>query len=473
MSPRIRIIIFSLLLAPLAARAQAPARYQAQADTQWVETSNPFRMYWVRGADTLGQGEIHSVSVESHVWRAAGERLEVVSRQLSLDVGRVDKVDTTTVLPNGVVVLINRRPPGVGSRTDFVLHLPAAPLAVGTEWADSLYGDTAAAAGHTTYAVKRTLRVTRMLDTLGTRVAEVSGRGTVRYRDAFAIDAEGSRFAWLDVTGPADETFWFDVRRGRELGRRWSMDLRGTGAIPNASGGMDTLPAGLLSKEWQRVVSAERAHLLARVLPGRDTTLTIADNGPILLHTVERSTSTVRSGMGRNDGLVGTARSDFAAGRVTGYAATWTDTAAAAVTQRITVTAQGLRVQREGHHDTTLALPAGGVWGIADYAMQEHLVPVLLPMATGQETPIHVYRPTAAHWDQGTVQVRRAGGIFVATLRMEGAQDPELLIITPEGDLLYGANSGPTGAERVPLPGSARRARLDAIVKELSSAPRS
>ena len=85
-----------------------------------------------------------------------------------------------------------------------------------------------------------------------------------------------------------------------------------------------------------------------------------------------------------------------------------------------------------------LALPADA-WAIADYAMDEHLVPVLmgLPM-DGAAHPIHVYRPTPGRWDHGTALVSPREGVRLVVLRMEG--------------------------------GTARRARLDAVLSRLQAA---
>jgi hypothetical protein len=457
------------LAAPLSCLAQAAPRYRPPADTVWVETVNPFHMYWVRGADTVGQGPVHSVTVESRVWRAAGERLDVVTRQGSLTTQRTVSTDTTTLLPNGTVVEIGHRRPGVSERVDFVLHLPSAPLAVGLAWTDSLYGDTAAIHGRRAYGVRRRLQVARIVDSLGTRVAEVRGEGTARYADAFWIDSAGGRYAWLDVAGPVHETFWFDVQRGRQLGRSWEMDLRGSGGVPNADRGMDSVPAGLLSRELQRVVSPERAHLLLRPLPGPDTTYTLT-YAPVLLHTVERSAGRVRSGMARNDGMVGTAETAFGDGRPVRYEATWTDTAATATVHRIAVDAAGLHLSRGGARDTVLALPTEA-WGIAEYAMEEHLLPVLMRLPSdGSTHPFHVYRPTPGRWDHGAARVVKLAGALLVSLGMEGDTAQRMLIATGDGDLLFAGSSDSSG-ERAPLPGTPRRARLDALLEELQRLP--
>ena len=63
--------------------------------------------------------------------------------------------------------------------------------------------------------------------------------------------------------------------------------------------------------------------------------------------------------------------------------------------------------------------------------------------------------------------MRRLGENYIASFRVGSDTVPTSLLITSECDLLMAENSGPTGAQRVPLPGSRRRALLDAILKAL------
>ena len=118
---------------------------------------------------------------------------------------------------------------------------------------------------------------------------------------------------------------------------------------------------------------------------------------------------------------------------------------------------------------TVVAIPRAA-WGIADYAMQELLVPVLLTMpADGSSHPFAIYRPFAAHWDSGTVVIRPLPDARVVVMQMAGDKRPQALLITNDGDYLYGENSDPVGAERVPSLNSGRRARLQSLMTELRS----
>ena len=73
-------------LAPAApAQSRPVARYLVAPDTLRYELDNPYRMYWMRGADTLGDPR-HEHSVETHQWRGTVAAPEVVIRSVSLDV---------------------------------------------------------------------------------------------------------------------------------------------------------------------------------------------------------------------------------------------------------------------------------------------------------------------------------------------------------------------------------------------------
>src|SRR5229473_719983 len=163
--------------------------------------------------------------------------------------------------------------------------------------------------------------------------------------------------------------------------------------------------------------------------------------------------------MTRNDGLVGTARARFSAGKVESYDALWTDTAATPRRIMLSVVHDSLLIRDPSRADTVIPIPATS-WGVADYAMNEFLVPVFLARSADDVSfPFAVYRPYARHWDTGIASVRRLGENFIASYRVGADTLDVTLLITGEGDLLLGENAGPTGAQRLPLEGSSRRAR--------------
>lgn len=246
------------------------------------------------------------------------------------------------------------------------------------------------------------------------------------------------------------------------------MDLRGSGVSPT---GPDTLPAGLRSEELLAIADSPRVRFLLAPIPGSDTSVSVnTENGAaILLHTVARGPEKISSSLTRNDGLVGVATVGIRDSLVTSYSATWADTGSATRSQSISIRGDSLLLVRSEREDTTLSLPNDGAWGIADYAMQELLAPVLLAIPRdGAPHPLAVFRPYAGHWDTGTATVRRRAGLVVVVLDLGGTNGPAVLLFTQDGDYLFGENSDPVKARRVPV-NAKRQATLQAAAKALSA----
>jgi len=460
------VVAAGLCLVVLAHQVAGQVTYRPSPDTIFVLLVNPYRMYWVRGGDTLSQ-PVHEVSVEAQRWDRDGQDLRVAVRQLLLNVQRRSKVDMFTVTSLGAVEKVNGHAPGLNERIDLVLRLPRRALVTGLTWTDTLRSlQRSGPSQDGLYSITRDYRVSRVFDSAGTRLGEVSATGIVHYRDSWWMDSTAGTFVSIDVTGPDTERFVFDMRQGRLVSRFWSMNLTGRGTLPSDSGRIDTTAAGLISAMTQMVVSPDRARLLVRPLPGLDTSVTL-NTGPVLLHTVLKQSQDIEAGMARNDGLVGTAHARFAGGRAESYEALWTDTAAAPRQVSIKRDGDSLRIRESGRNDTTIAIPVRW-WGIGDYAMNELLVPTfLVHPADGEAIPFAVYRPYSRHWDVGTASLRPLGENYLGSYRLGGDSLPTYLLITKDGDLLYAENSGPTGAQRVPAEGSLRRARLEEILRTL------
>ena len=464
---QLRFIVAALCGVSMAASAQAP-HYQVAHDTLRYEMDNPFRMYWVSGADTIGTPQ-HELSVESHVWSGPSATLRVAIRQLVLNVGRRLHTDTFDIAPSGRVVAVNHSAPTGAQRVDLLLQLPSTELRVGSEWRDTVSATGTDPGGAEWYEVIRTYHVRRMIDTLGSRgVADVAAEGKIRMRFGFWVDSSAGRAAWIDVTGPVTEQYLFDGARGRLLRRHWSMNLRGRGVSPT---GPDTLPAGLRSEELLAIADSPRVRFLLAPIPGADTSVSVnTENGAaILLHTVARGPEKISSSLTRNDGLVGVAAVGIRDSLVTSYSATWADTGFATRAQSISIRGDSLLLARSGREDTTLSLPREGAWGIADYAMQELLAPVLLAIPRDSAPhPLAVFRPYAGHWDTGTATVRDRAGLVVVILDLGGTNGPAVLLFTQDGDYLFGENSDPVKARRVPV-NAKRQATLQAAAKALSA----
>lgn len=455
------LVIAAVFGGAASAAAQA-TQYAARRDTLRYTVDNPYRMYWLRGADTIGPPR-HELSVESHGWGGTAAEPEVAVRNQLLDVSRRLQQHVFALAPDGRVRTIDRQPPDPSPAIDLLLQLPATPLHSGTTWTDTVRADGKGAAGPEIYEVIRSYRVQRMLDTLGARdVADVEGHGTIRYRFGFVADVAKQQTAWLDVTGPDTERYLFDTQAGRLIARRWEMHLVGRGVAPDAP---DTVPAGLESAEFMSMANTPATRFLLEPLPGADTSITfdMQRKTLVLLHTTARGRSSITASLTRNDGMVGVASVGVAGPRVTDYHATWAD-AGGLRTQVITVRDRSLLFVRQGQPDTSIAIPADTAWGIADYAMDELLAPVLLAMPRdGKPHPFAVYRPVPAHWDSGTAMVRSRGQFVIVALEFSSEDRPETLIFGTDGDCLFADNAGPVESRRVPS-GAKRFARFQAAM---------
>jgi hypothetical protein len=478
-----------LLVTPQLATAQT-GQYHAPPDTAFLITYNPHRLYWVRGGDTLG-GTSPSLTVSSQHWRSGDGGFLVATHQVDLDLSRQVRNDTLRVDSSGHVTIPVDRRSGTHA-VDFTVHFPrgAPQLTPGFSWSDTTQTATAGGSGPLAsrdYRTSRQLRVVRVLDTLGTRVVEISCDGSVHYADAWWVDSVARSFAWMDVTGPTHEMYWFDARAGRLMARRWSMSLHGHGGIPTANG-TDTVPAGLIASESERVITASVAHALGRNLGGPDTTVTFATQngtptGQVFVQTERFDSSAhethIESGFARADGMIATVRATYRDGQASAYDAVWTDSTARPVHHHFATQGHSIALHEDlsldtlarPTLDTTIAAPAGS-WAIAEYAMDELLVPVARTLA--RDTILHtvsVFRPTPRRWDTVRMRVKAVTSdrrpALVAYAFSTGESKPTVLIISQDGTLLYAEDARAQGRRRLPIQGSRRYAELEAIIKSL------
>ena len=474
-------LLAAAALAPAAAGAQDAVLYRASPDTVYVQTVRDHHAFVLRGADTVG-APAREVAVERQLWSQAGPVLRVVALQSVLGVRRPVRADTLTLTPRGRVDALNGRGDVPAARLDFVARLPAAGLAPAHGWSD-----TASARGADGYArtVIRDYRVVRDATEGGRRVVEVEATGTVRLRDA----APGRGGGWFEGSGPIRERYTFDVDGGRLARREWTVELTGTVTAPTAAGGSEVLPAGVRSRWTWEPIAAERARLLTRDLPGGDSSVTRAA-APVLLHTVSRGgEDVVESGVARGDGVVGTARSEWRAETrapavgvspgmlAAAYTALWT---ACEGEESFRVERRGRRLRVEATRrgetrDTVVEIPDADLWAVADYGMEEHLVPVLLRIPAGTAgLRLAVYRPHAARWDVYATSVGHLPAARLVTLvgRGPAGEDarPVHLVVTDDGDLLAAQGAGPDAWERVPLPGSRRSEKVEDLVAMVKGA---
>ncbi|HZS60869.1 MAG TPA: hypothetical protein VFA43_16460 [Gemmatimonadaceae bacterium] len=448
---------------PGTAPAPNGTRYLSSSDTLYYGFWQQQALYYVRGRDTLripGQTFI----VRSQEWTDAAEGLRVAQQQQCVGASACRTIDTFTVSPRGDLVA------GAPRFRHNVVSLPNRALAVGVQWNDSSSMDSAGihAEEHQMYHVEK------IWVNQGRSLAEIVGDGTMKLHGSFHADSTSTlaqRTFWLEVAGTVRETHWFDIGAGHIVSNFATARLSGWGTMPNGNGGLDTLPAGITMDLKDRTISSERAHMLARGMPGRDSSVTTNQTGVLFVHTMQRVGDEIDAGIARPDGWVRTATERFAGGRPASYDAVWSDTSVRCCTERhVERHGDSLLVRRDGR-DTTIAIPAV-TWAIGDAMNQEMLVPVLLTIPRDNVThPFAVYRPYDGKWTIWQTTIRETEGVYVVRM-MTSPQDPEeILVVSKSGELLFAEQ--PKAQQpwtRMPPRGTVRRAALDGLLKRLTPA---
>lgn len=236
------------------AAAQASERYRGSRDTLRYESTNSYFMFFVRGADTLGQ-PVTTRTRESHVISPAGSQLAAWVRLESVEGHSFRKDETYALTPSGRVVAIGGKPAAAvpHARVDLLPRLPdpSVALAPGVRWKDTVSNRALESHGPTHYSVTSEFRVVRVFDSLGTRIAHLVSEGSVRLRQGGWQDSANATVWWQEVSGPVIDSVWFDVRNGRLLADIMTMRLSGSGGVGPKRGGA-TLSSGLYSRVARR-----------------------------------------------------------------------------------------------------------------------------------------------------------------------------------------------------------------------------
>lgn len=442
------------------------AHYAASADTQYYGIWQSVTVSYVRGRDTL-RLPIHNFSVLAQQWSDASDGLRIAVRRSCVGAVRCDLSKDYTISPRGRVLAIDGRPLSAARSAERILMIlpDDRDLAPGVQWADSGVSDSVGLKGE----IHRTYRVQRIIESQGRTLAEIVGDGMMHMHGTLRLDS--TKTIWLDVSGNVRETHWFDVHANRMVSDFETTQLTGWGSMPNRNGGVDTLPAGIAFDIKNRSITSDRAHLLARALPGQDSSVTTTARRMLFLHTVERDGDAIAAGLAQTDGWVRTASERFANGRPLTYDAVWSDTSVRCCTMRHVERHGDSLLVRRDTKDTTIAVPAV-TWAVGDAMNQEMLVPVLLTLPHDNVPhPVAVYRPYEGKWTVYQTQVRETDGVYLIRM-VVGPQDPEeLLVVTKAGDLLLAEQ--PRAQQpwiRMPVRGTVRRAALDDVLKRLMPA---
>ncbi|MGH7532025.1 MAG: hypothetical protein ACREL4_01930 [Gemmatimonadales bacterium] len=461
----LRALLIAALPALPALSAQAPELHPPR-DPAWYQGIESQTLYFVRGADTTRMTGT-APRIARLVWVPSPHGDALVVTTTALDVHRVVTTDTLRLDQHGNVVAVAPDSASVRDRYALFLRLPVPPGALdsGATWGDTLAPGWPAPGTRSLSAHITGYRIVGATDTLGTSATVVVVDGVARYRQSDWFDASSKTTYQVDATGPMHETWWLDPKRGELLARRRELELTGVGVVP-AEKGADTIPVGVSADDaWGRI-TPERAQVLARPLPGRDSSLTVT-TGPILLHTVNAVGQAIESGLAANDGSVGTALSVTAGATPVQYQTLWTAPGAKDTTALVAVHGDSLYVTGTRMHNWPVPpMP----WAIADEGMEEQLVPVLHTLADSQSVVLPVFRPRTATWDTLNAFARYLPGGARLFVLAHGAPDTRVAILVDStGALLTVEKATDPPSRRLPPAGSTRRIQLDQLFKLLGA----
>ena len=188
------------------------------------------------------------------------------------------------------------------------------------------------------------------------------------------------------------------------------------------------------------------SRLMLRPLASGDTLVSWYDGKPILLHLVQRSPAEVSAAMIRGEAYLGTSTVRHENGRPTRAEALWTS--GSSVEAHVVITASTDSVRVASISDKAYPVPTVP-WGIADYGMEDFLIPVLASLRdTPQPWQVLVYRPFAAKWDLVTVTATARGN---GTLyELDDGDGKDWWLVAPTGAIVSMRREGQK-FERRPL----------------------
>jgi hypothetical protein len=241
-------ITVSMLLSSIGGPILAQAiRYQPSTDTLRYQSLNFYRLYFVRGADTLGE-PISTTTRESRYLRRVGAGLELWTRLEGSE--GFSAQETYSLTPEGRVTSVGgcavRDVPN--ARVDILPRLPTAARSLdrGVQWRDTVSVEGTQSYGATRYQVRRNYRVVRTVDSANARLALIVADGEMKLRQGGWQDSAQGLVWWQEVTGPIADTIWFDTRAGNVHTSVAVMNLSGTGGFGPPGGGI-SMPSGLRS----------------------------------------------------------------------------------------------------------------------------------------------------------------------------------------------------------------------------------
>ena len=237
--------------------------------------------------------------------------------------------------------------------------------------------------------------------------------------------------------------------------------------------GAFTLPTGVGCQASPRdpVAFHERVSALlaapsAVAMPSGDTLLTWRADGPILFHTAAYSGDTVRAGMRRNDPLAGAAEVIWSGGSPTSFRVSWSGQGPPF---QLNGSVSEERLRLTGARDTTVVLP-DVPWAVADFGMDDLLLPLLKVIPSGVPTRIAVFRPYAATWETLSAEVAVRSRFKVLTLTDNKGARTALAADEGANSFVW-VRSADASGERRPLEGTARFADFERARGALGTLP--
>jgi len=178
-------------------------------------------------------------------------------------------------------------------------------------------------------------------------------------------------------------------------------------------------------RQFHDQVAAHLAGSPMGALPPGDTLVSWAKQGPILFHTVTLSGTVVSSGLVRNDPFAGVLTTRWRDGRPVGFSVRWVVGPDTTVALDGATSTAGLSIA--GTRSQVLPTPTGA-WAIADYGMDEHLIPAALALPRdGRSYALAVLHPVRAQVGYrsglGLQSARSAGGCSRLRNRQRAALD--------------------------------------------------
>ena len=169
-------------------------------------------------------------------------------------------------------------------------------------------------------------------------------------------------------------------------------------------------------------------------LPAGDTLVDWATKGPVLYHTIALQPGVVRSSLVRNDAFGGILSTYWGTAGPDSFTVVYRRNDSVIVDLRGQVAGATLRIT--GSRTEALPIPTTP-WAVSDYAMDEHLTPLLLRLpATGASHTVLVLRPYLLRWDTITTTIR-AHSTTMDVIIDAGKAHENGLLLSSSGRLLH------------------------------------